>query len=307
MKNKTITRIIFLLFMSTLSAVTATEDNILLTWDPVTQDINGDPEAIIYYYIYSTETLNPEPTEENFLAATTETTFRHYDDRYLNPDFRLYYVVTAVDEYGNESNGTMDASLPVELFAFDVLQENGKISINWTTQSEKDNWGFNIYKSTGKNGPLKKLNGQLIKGAGNSTSKTDYTFTDLAVQPLQVYYYQLESININGRVTRFEAKKIYVTGGKPVRYMLTQNYPNPFNPQTTIKYSIPEDSSVEIVIYNTRGERIRELVNTDQPSGLYTISWDGYDSYGNKVSSGLYYYQLKTEKFSDVKKMIFTK
>ncbi len=310
MKNKTVIRIIFtflLTFSATLFAETNTDGSRLISWDPVSQDINGNPESIIYYYIYCNTTPYLEFTSNNFLAATSTARYRHYDERYLNPDFRLYYMVTAVDEYGNESSGAMDFSLPVELYSFEVIEENGKIILTWITQSEKDNLGFNLYKSTEKNGYFEKLNPTLIKGAGNSTNKIDYSYIDHTVQPLQIYYYKLESVNINGAKIQYEPKKIFVTGGKPDRYMLTQNYPNPFNPQTTIKYAIPEDSFVQIVIYNTRGEKIRELVNTYQSSGLYTISWDGYNTFGRKVSSGTYYYKLRTEKFNDVKKMIFTK
>ncbi|MBN2413967.1 T9SS type A sorting domain-containing protein [candidate division KSB1 bacterium] len=309
MVHKTGTQIlfIFLFTFSTLFAGTDSEISRLISWNPVTLDINGNPESIIYYYIYCDETPLLESTAEYFLAATVESNFRHYDDRYLNPDLRLYYLVTAVDEYGNESLGTMDSSLPVELFAFNVCEQNGKIVLTWTTQSEKDNLGFNLYKSSEKNSPFEKINPYLIKGAGNSTTKTDYSYTDLSVQPFQVYYYMLESVNINGTKTRHESKNIYVTGGKPDRYVLTQNYPNPFNPQTTIDYAIPEYSFVQITIYNTRGEEIRKLVNTYQSSGLYTISWDGHDTFGGKVSSGIYYYRLKTNNFSEIKKMIYTK
>ncbi len=309
MVNKTGSLILFILMItfSSLSAGTASESSRLISWDPVTLDINGNPEPIIYYYIYCNETPLLESTEDYFLAATVETNFRHYDDRYSNPDFKLYYLVTAVDEYGNESPGTMDSSLPVELSSFEVFEENGKIIVAWTTQSEKDNWGFNIYKSPGKNSSFEKINPFLIKGAGQSTTKTDYSYIDFAVKPLQVYYYKLESVNINGTITRYGPKNVYVTGGTPDSYKLTQNYPNPFNPQTTINYAIPEDCFVQISIYNTRGEEIRKLVNTYQSSGLFTISWDGHDAFGGKVSSGIYYYRLKTNNFDEIKKMVFVR
>jgi len=300
--------LIFLVFFSTLlfSGVN-TDGSRLISWDPVTLDINGNPESNIYYYIYCNETQLQEPTSSYFIAATAGTSFRHYDDRYINPEFRLYYLVTAVDEFGNESSGALDFSLPVELYSFDIAEENGKIILNWTTQSEKDNLGFNVFKSSKKNSHYELLNRKLIQRAGNAITKTDYTYIDSTVQPLQSYYYKLESVQINGAKTQYEPKNIYVTGGKPDRFILTQNYPNPFNPQTTIKYAIPKDCFVEIIIYNTRGEKIRQLVNTYQSTGLYTVSWDGYNNSGRKVSSGIYYYKLETEKFNDVKKMILTK
>jgi len=88
----------------------------------------------------------------------------------------------------------------------------------------------------------------------------------------------------------------------PTEYNLAQNYPNPFNPATVIKYSIPEKVNVRINIYNSLGEKIEELVNQVQEAGTYELEWKAV-----KYSSGVYFYQLITEKYSSVKKMILTK
>ncbi|MBK9227522.1 MAG: T9SS type A sorting domain-containing protein [Ignavibacteria bacterium] len=88
----------------------------------------------------------------------------------------------------------------------------------------------------------------------------------------------------------------------PKTYDLSQNYPNPFNPVTTIKYQIPEAGSVNLVIYDVLGREISTLVNTFQAAGYYEMRFDATD-----VASGVYFYRLKTEKFSDLKKMIILK
>jgi PKD repeat protein len=88
----------------------------------------------------------------------------------------------------------------------------------------------------------------------------------------------------------------------PKTYDLSQNYPNPFNPVTTIKYQIPEAGSVNLVIYDILGREISTLVNTFQAAGYYEMRFDATD-----VASGVYFYRLKTEKFSDLKKMIILK
>ncbi|HSW56289.1 MAG TPA: T9SS type A sorting domain-containing protein, partial [Ignavibacteriaceae bacterium] len=81
-----------------------------------------------------------------------------------------------------------------------------------------------------------------------------------------------------------------------------QNYPNPFNPSTTIKFSLPEAANVTLNIYNTLGEKVAELVNTNLEAGWYNYRWDA-----GSIASGIYIYELRTEKFISSKKMIFLK
>jgi hypothetical protein len=89
----------------------------------------------------------------------------------------------------------------------------------------------------------------------------------------------------------------------PEEYMLMQNYPNPFNPETTIEYSVPEQTKVNISIYNILGHRVRTLVNNKMNQGFYNVIWDAKDDWGNPVSTGLYIYVLTTGDKRIVKKM----
>ncbi len=66
----------------------------------------------------------------------------------------------------------------------------------------------------------------------------------------------------------------------PNQVLLKHNYPNPFNPITTIRYGIPEDARVSILVYNILGQQVAQLVNELQPTGFYTIAWDGRDTQG---------------------------
>ena len=93
----------------------------------------------------------------------------------------------------------------------------------------------------------------------------------------------------------------------PDRYKLYQNYPNPFNPKTVIQYDIPELSQVSLTIYDLSGREINQLVNEAQSPGLKTMVWDGKDFMGNKMSAGVYIYQLKSDNYVESKKMIFVK
>lgn len=88
----------------------------------------------------------------------------------------------------------------------------------------------------------------------------------------------------------------------PIEYGLSQNYPNPFNPATNIKYSVPEISFVTIKLYDVLGNEVTTLVNEEKEAGNYKIDFDG-----SRLSSGIYFYKMQTEKFVEIKKMILLK
>ncbi len=94
----------------------------------------------------------------------------------------------------------------------------------------------------------------------------------------------------------------------PSEYALFQNYPNPFNNSTVIAFYIPSNSEVTLSVYNLQGQLIRRLYeNKIFSNGVFTASWDGKNFAGEQVSSGIYFYQLKTPKSSISKKMMYVK
>jgi hypothetical protein len=94
---------------------------------------------------------------------------------------------------------------------------------------------------------------------------------------------------------------------QPTVYSLEQNYPNPFNPETIISYSLPEAGHVSLRIYRINGQLVKTLQDADQSPGMYERIWDGKNEFGNKVSSGVYFYRLQSNSFTQVKKMILLK
>ncbi len=87
-----------------------------------------------------------------------------------------------------------------------------------------------------------------------------------------------------------------------------QIYPNPFNPETTISFSIPEESKIEIVIYNLKGQKVKQLVNDKLAEGQHSIIWNSKDETDKNVASGIYFYKLSVNgKTEAVKKCILLK
>lgn len=97
------------------------------------------------------------------------------------------------------------------------------------------------------------------------------------------------------------------SGKIPNDFGLMQNYPNPFNPETEIHFQLPQASNVVLKIYNTLGQEIVTLANGRYAAGAYDVRWNGRDSYGNSVPSGLYIYKLEAGEFSQAMKMTLLK
>jgi flagellar hook assembly protein FlgD len=99
------------------------------------------------------------------------------------------------------------------------------------------------------------------------------------------------------------------TSATPVFFdRLEQNYPNPFNPQTTIAFSLKQRGRVRVDVYNVAGQLVKTLLNESRAAGSYTdVRWDGRDARSQTVASGVYFYKLVTDGFSQTRKMVLLK
>ncbi|MEO8398838.1 MAG: T9SS type A sorting domain-containing protein, partial [Ignavibacteriaceae bacterium] len=188
-------------------------------------------------------------------------------------------------------------ALPVELTSFSVSNLGDGIKLKWTTATEVNNYGFDIERKTYKQ-KWQKIG--FVNGSGNSYSNKAYSFLD-KTNTTQKYQYRLKQIDFSGN---FEYSKIIEVDfpSSPKDYELSQNYPNPFNPSTTIKFSLPEDGNVKLIIYNLLGQKIKTLIDGFTEAGIHTINFNG-----EGLQSGLYFYKIETQGFNQVKKMTLIK
>jgi hypothetical protein len=93
----------------------------------------------------------------------------------------------------------------------------------------------------------------------------------------------------------------------PTSFSVSQNYPNPFNPATEFKFDLPRASHVKIDIFNILGQRVKTLVDERRRAGSHIVDWDGTDEKGVEVSSGVYFYRMWADEFSDIRKMVLLK
>ena len=115
-------------------------------------------------------------------------------------------------------------------------------------------------------------------------------------------------------VSAFDYSEKYFTGqitnppinrsGPPTEVALSHNYPNPFNSSTTIPYSLPKNEYVQIHIFDALGRGVRTLVNSVQIEGNHQVSWNGLDNTGSPVASGVYFYQMTAEGFTETRKLL---
>jgi len=194
--------------------------------------------------------------------------------------------------------------LPVELSLFSGIFQNGKVKLLWRTETEVNNYGFDVER---KNPPLNPLQGGefekigFIDGHGNSNSPKSYEFVDESVMNGKQYY-RLKQIDNDGSFEYSDVVEVDV----PILQdyaILEQNYPNPFNPETKIRFMVNDNIHVSLKVYDEIGSEIAEIFNDKVESGrIYEVNFDGLH-----FSSGVYFYSLISEKTRKTKKMILIK
>jgi Secretion system C-terminal sorting domain len=186
--------------------------------------------------------------------------------------------------------------LPVELSLFSGVIIDYKVYLKWRTETEVNDYGFEIQRSTDKVS-WNKIG--FVLGNGNSNSPKNYSFTDNSTLN-GIIFYRLKQIDVDGK---FEYSKIIeINYTVSPNASLSQNYPNPFNPVSTIEYSVPAYGFVSLKVYDVLGRLVTTLVNEKQDVGQYSVKFNG-----TGLASGIYFYVLKTNKFVLSKKMILLK
>jgi len=220
--------------------------------------------------------------------------------------YRIGLGNTASDWNGTTSQTTatpgaldLDSPLPVELTSFTASAGKGNVILKWATATETNNHGFYIEAANPEFNEWKTIG--FIEGSGNSNSPKEYSFTHvLDFERPHDYKYRLRQVDNSGAFTY--SNEILVTNIQPVSFNLSQNYPNPFNPSTTINYTIPEESSVKLKIFDILGSEILTIVDETQKAGNYSVNFNASD-----LPGGVYFYTIYAGEFTSTKKMSLIK
>jgi hypothetical protein len=198
------------------------------------------------------------------------------------------------------SNSALGETLPVELSSFSALQLGTDVLLKWRTETEVNNFGFDVERAQEINGsPQNWIKIGFVEGNGNSNSPKNYSFTDNPKFGSE-YYYRLKQIDSDGNSEY--SSIVNINMNIPNRFALEQNYPNPFNPSTTIKYNLPVNTDVQLRIFDVLGREVSILVNEFQKAGTYNIPFKA-----EELSSGIYFCRMNSGSFNSSVKMILIK
>jgi lysophospholipase L1-like esterase len=171
-----------------------------------------------------------------------------------------------------------------------------EVRLEWTTLTETDCYGFEVYKMRGETGAWTKIG--FVEGHGTTLAPQSYSHVDHGVT-FGKYSYQIKQIDLDGKSKTFPEVEVTV-GVTPDRLILAQNYPNPFNPSTVIEFVIPQSSFASVKVYNLLGQEIATAFSGNAEAGK--INSTRFDA--TNLPSGIYYYSLKTSGKVETKRMV---
>jgi len=163
--------------------------------------------------------------------------------------------------------------------------QSASLTVEWDANKEEDLLGYTAHWGTV---PKKYTEHRWIG------DQTKYKITGL--QDSVRYYFSITAVDVWGNESVYSKEVSAVAGDTPLRpsvIELGDNYPNPFNPGTYINFTVPDRVFINISVFNSLGQKIRTLENNIFEAGTYDAFWDGNDDNGQKVASGIYFYQLK--------------
>jgi len=189
------------------------------------------------------------------------------------------------------------------------MDQNGIVAVNFSGNTAVTTLSI-------KPGDLRVSTDSLLTGKvyylNDVLNDTSYTVTKSTIDSFQVNLPSWGSsvFILSDTLINFVTKIATLpVENSPKRFTLFQNYPNPFNSVTTIHYIVGGEGYIHttLKVYNTLGKEIRVLIDKSQKAGFYSVLWDGKDQKGNEVTSGLYFYQLRTKNFVQTRKMTILK
>lgn len=199
-------------------------------------------------------------------------------------------------------NKAVDTTSPAPPSGLTAVVGANHVDLSWNLNIEPDISGYVVYRSTDS------TNFSAANIIGNTVHPT-VSFTDNNITLGVTYYYMVSAVDasFNESTNNPITRGILLTGidgalQRPTEFSLGQNHPNPFNPTTTISYSLPKQTHVQIAIYNMTGQVIELLVDQVMNTGLHTVQWDAAS-----VPSGIYFYSIRTPEYSQVRKCMLMK
>ena len=233
------------------------------------------------------------------------TTLTYTDSDLMNGDYG-YHIIAV---YTNGNSPASETAVANVHFAYCPL------NLDFTTNNDTVRLYWSIHEFVDTD----SLDSFVIYRDGNEVGTVDYTaeadtmFMETGLSAGE-YDYTVAAVYAFGTSDQCDPVSVMVEivpnddfDKAPVKTALTGNYPNPFNPETTIKYTLKNDSNVNITIYNIKGQKVKTLLNKFDTAGNHEIVWNGKSDTGHNVGTGVYFYKMTTGKYTKINKMTLLK
>lgn len=210
-----------------------------------------------------------------------------------------YFAPEGSDYLYTMSFNIDESNFPVELSSFSTaLTTDNFVNVSWTTQTETGALGYYILRDSSGDISTAETISALIP-ATNTSQATTYNFKDTELYEEGTYYYWLQSSDLDGHVYYYGPSSILFSdpgSGVPQPPQVTSLgpvYPNPFNPNTMIPIKLKDSSTIELRIYNNRGQEVKHFDLGNLPAGYHQVGWDGCDDSGQTLPSGIYHIKMQ--------------
>lgn len=230
------------------------------------------------------------PTKDIYIITKREDSVRVYRAPYPQSTTEILTL-----EKVATLNLTQVVAGDISVSGYEILIKNYDNIFYWQRDTCQDLW--QVFSTTPDTLPYTpEVKGESV--CWNTNGKGYYTVSEeLYNTPAHLYFYP-----------RLDTTAVNFLELPPSFFSLKQNFPNPFNQATTISYSIKQPGHIQLVVYNELGKKISQLVNREKDSGEYFETWNGKNTCGNYVASGVYFYSLINENnLFESKRMLFVK
>jgi Secretion system C-terminal sorting domain/Dockerin type I domain len=243
-------------------------------------NVNGDGSVNVSDYLYLRNYVFNSGPDLDCAPVTSKSVVKHKQ--------------VGIQSSLKDGNTIITLSSPIELGAMELIFEN-TIRSDLVNLANK---GIEIIKTTDSN----KI--AFIDSDGISNIKNgDYDILEIPGD-----YYLLSAKAYDQAGWEYPVVfKDFSSSNLPKEFSLGHNYPNPFNPSTSLSYSLPKETHVNISIYNVLGQKVVELVDKTLPAGNHKVVWNGNDSNDKTVSSGVYFAKMKAGDYVESRKMVMMK
>ncbi len=210
---------------------------------------------------------------------------------------------TGLASDGEVEDYMVSVVVPVELTTFSATSLGDMVRLDWRTESESDNLGFNIYRSTTEDASYVRINDELVPGAGTTSASQNYSYLDKDIASGMTYFYMLGDVSTGGVEKRHGPIRIEIAVQTKV-FRLETPLPHPIKDTATLQLTLPSAGMTRLALYDLAGREQALLLAEQLPPGNHTVTWHRGHQPGQRLPAGLYVMRLSSPAGSRARRII---